>query len=391
MGLAVIYVKVAAPKDWTLFYDTGSLLVSGRTSELYPGVTPGYPFMYPPPFVWHVGWLGLLSPGAGHVALVVAMIVALGTALLILQCGLDDHGRPLDSWFFVVFSSASCFWMVTAGHIAAWFVLLTSASLLLWKRGREFAAGFVLGLIAIKPHYCIPILGCVVLARAWRVLSGAMAGLVFLVATTIPLGRGVWTSYLEHSFGAAGEIVSTIPAWKQITLLAFWRSVLGDGRPLFVLTATAISMIPCVVLVGLAWIRCQPHQESVPRLFALTVLMLVGCNVYSFHYDGLLLTIAGAVWFLRGREYTSSRRHLAIGVTVFCVYVVQYVQTLFADGGVALAGPLIAIWLIIDAYDLLRAPMSAGGTGFETAHTSDGSGARSACANPARAAPRVSA
>lgn len=355
-ALALIYTPIGAPRDWTLFYDTASLLRVGKVDEIYPGITSGYPFLYPPPFVWHVAWLGMLSPGAAHAALVVAMLVVLGAALWMLHRGLDDERRPLDSWIFVVLSSAGCIWMVTAGHIAAWFVMLLAASMLLWRNERELSAGFVLSLVAIKPNYFVPILLCLLLGRAWRVLGGALGGIALLVLTTVPLGPGVWAGYFEQ-LGAVSGIVSGIPPWKQITLLAFWRSVLGDARPTFVLAATSLSVLPCIFFVGLAWIRCRPSAQTIPRLLAVTVLMLVACNVYSFHYDGLLLAIAGAVWYLRGHEYASARRHLAIGVVILLAFIAQHASAMLVQGGVALTGPLLATWLILDARDLLGGPV----------------------------------
>lgn len=352
--MAAIYTPVAATNDWTLFHDTASLLLAGRRGEIYPGITPGYPFLYPPPFLWHVAWLGLLTPGAAHVALIGAMAVALGAALWMLHRGLDDRARTLDSWIFVVLSSAGCVWTLTAGHIAAWFVLLLTIALLQWRNGKELAAGFVLSLIAIKPHYCIPILLCVLLGRAWRVLGGAVVGLAFLALTTVPLGHEVWARYLEQ-LATVGGTVAEIPPWKQITLLAFWRSVLGDARPLVVAAATLSSVVPCVLLVLLAWIKCRTVPATIPRLLGATVLMLLTCNVYSFHYDALLLTIPGAVWYLRGHEYASARSHLAIGVAISLAYVAQHLSAMVLQSGLALTGPILAAWLVFDARDLLRA------------------------------------
>jgi hypothetical protein len=163
----------------------------------------------------------------------------------------------------------------------------------------------------------------------------------------------VWTSYFTRTFGTAGQVVATTPPWKQITLLAFWRSVIGDARPGLLAIAAVLSVMPCLLLVALAWSKRGRDRAALPRLFALTVLMLVSCNLYSFHYDGLLLTVAGAVWYLRAQGYASERRHLVIGALVFLVYVAQYVPTAFVHGGISATGPLVAAWLMIDALDLL--------------------------------------
>jgi hypothetical protein len=350
-ALAVIYIRAGAPNDWRLFYDTALLLLSGRVDELYPGVTAGYPFLYPPPFVWHVAWLGFLSPIGAHVGLVLVMITALLTALWLLHRGLSDGRRSLDSWIFVVLSSAGWFWMLAAGHIAAWFVLLIALTLLLWTSGQELLAGLAAGLLVIKPHYCIPILLCVLLARAWRVLAGASIAIALLVLSTLPLGADVWTSYFEQ-FSSLRGVVTAIPSWKQITILAFWRSVLGENAQWKVTVAAVLSTAPCIALLSLAWIRLGRKAVAIPRLIALTVLMLLSCNAYAFHYDGLLLTIPGAVWYLRDHEYASAKHHFASGVLIFLAYAAQHASTAYR-GGPALTGPVLAAWLLIDGRDLL--------------------------------------
>jgi hypothetical protein len=82
--------------------------------------------------------------------------------------------------------------------------------------------------------------------------------------------------------------------------------------------------------------------------------MLLSCNVYAFHYDGLLLTISGAVWYLRGDDYESAGAHFATGVVILLAYAAQHASAMLFQGGLALTGPLLAAWLVIDARDLLR-------------------------------------
>ena len=44
-----------------MFHDTARLVLASRSSEIYPGVTEGYPFFYPPYFVPFVAPLGMFS------------------------------------------------------------------------------------------------------------------------------------------------------------------------------------------------------------------------------------------------------------------------------------------------------------------------------------------
>jgi hypothetical protein len=97
--------------------------------------------------------------------------------------------------------------------------------------------------------------------------------------------------------------------------------------------------------------------------------MLLSCNAYAFHYDGLMLTIPGAVWHLRNHEYANAKYHFAAGVLIFLAYAAQHASTLLHQDGLALTGPVLAAWLIVDGRDLLASQFghAARAAGYQAA------------------------
>lgn len=85
-----------------------------------------------------------------------------------------------------------------AGQDVSFVLLLAGASLLLSERGKDYEAGVLLSLCAIKPHLFLLWPVAVLLHRKWRVLAGAAAGGAVLLALSYIAGGPDWPAqYLE--------------------------------------------------------------------------------------------------------------------------------------------------------------------------------------------------
>lgn len=340
-------------KDWVLYHDTATLLLSGRIAEIYPGVTPGFPFFYPPYFLWQVLPLGFVPHTAGYAFVVCAMLLASGAALWTLRAALDDRRGPWDDWLWVVVSSAGFTWMLVVGHISGWYLLLLSLALLAWRRGQPFVAGLVLSLVFTKPHYGLPVLALVALAGGWRVVAGAVTGGALLALSTLPLGWPIWKAWLSVA-SQATSTVAAAPAWKQITLRATWIGLLGPARSSLSTALWLATAVPLLVLAAAAcWrVRAVPGKEG--RILGLGVLASIACSPYAFHYDGLLLALPGLVWYFRPSSYFAPGMRRACGVAIALAYGVQHLDGWILRRGVPLTGVVVAAWLAAEALDLLR-------------------------------------
>lgn len=353
MGLWATQLRGSEAKDWRLYQDTAELLLAGRFGELYPGITPGLPFLYPPFFVWQVAPLGLVPRDAAHACVVAGMLLATAVALWALRTTLDEERRPLERWVWFVLSSAGFTWMLVVGHISGWYLMLLSIALLAWTRGSPLLAGAALSLLLTKPHYGLTILAFVALARGWRVLTAALAGAALLALSTAPLGWRTWTAWATQAEGA-GMVLARAPAWKQITLLGTWLSLLSPGPAVAMWALTAL---PLGGLAAWASWRSGRRGSNRARILGLGVLVSIACAPYGFHYDGLLLSLPALVWYFQPASYRSPRTHTACGVAILVTYVVQHLGGWVLQRGVSLTGAAVAAWLALDSLDLLRAEM----------------------------------
>lgn len=349
MGLWLTPQGRTGPKDWRLYHDTALLLLEGRIGELYPGITPDLPFLYPPFFVWHVAPLGLVPRGAAHSCVAGAMLLATALALWALRTALDGQRGPVDRWVWVVLSSAGFTWMLVVGHISAWYLMLLAVALLAWTRGFELLAGLALSLLLTKPHYGLTILVFVALARAWRVLAGAAVGAALLALTTAPLGLATWGAWTAQA-GSAASVIARAPAWKQITLLGAGLSLLP---PSTATAAWAVTVIPLAALAVLASWRAGAISGNRPRILGLAVLVSTSCAPYGFHYDALLLALPGLVWHFQPSSFRTRHAHPWCGLAILVTYVVQHLGGWVLQRGVPLTGVAVAAWLVVDALDLL--------------------------------------
>jgi hypothetical protein len=339
--------------DWWMFHDTARLLVTGRVREIYPGVTENLPFFYPPYFALLLAPLGLMSRSRGYLVCVLGMSAAGVAALEMLRRVLRADGRGYFVGVLVVLSSASWNTMFFLGHLSAAYVLLLTAGLFLWVRGRALAAGAVLSLMMLKPNLGLIFVPLLLIRRQWDALAGWLGGFLLLIAVSLPLGSGIWADYFRCLPTASGAVGALIPMWKQQTLYAFWRTALGTPQSPRVVALWLASIAPLLALTAVAWRRTVVDGERLPRLFGLTVLAMVSCNVYLFLYDGLLLAVPGLVWYGHRGTYRSPACHCICGIALTVVYVWQHLSAWVLHGGWALVGPAVAVWLVADSWDLL--------------------------------------
>jgi len=340
--------------DWVMYQDTARLLLSSRVDLIYPGITEGLPFFYPPYFIWPIAPLGLLTRTWGYVTCALAMVVALASALGLLSRTIPGSWKSFATVLVVVLSSASWTVMLQIGHISAWFLFVLAAGLFLWTRGKNALAGAVLSLMMFKPN-----LGCVfpallLVRRQWTHLAGWICGFALLLLSTLPLGPEIWRDYFRTSRAVASIVTQEIPMWKQQTVYAFWCTVIDTRHSRLILMSWLVSIGPLLGLTILAWLKTNLDSAHLPRLFGLIVLMLVSSNVYLFLYDGLLLALPGVVWYLQKDSFRSALAHRVIGVAILFIYIWQHLSVWVIKGGISLVGPAVAVWLVADACDLLR-------------------------------------
>jgi hypothetical protein len=360
-ALWIAHAADGAQRDWSHFHDTARLVLAGRVNEIYPGHTHGLPFLHPPYFALALVPFGLLSRTAGYFACILSTVLALAGALWLLRRTLQrsaPRSSPGDRSRFavgalIVVGSASWNVMMALGQVSAWYLLILCATLSLWMRGERAWAGAVVALMMLKPNLGA-VFPLIFLARGqWRVLVGWCAGSLVLLLATLPFGLEVWAHYLTFMRSSSG-LIDKIPVWRQHTMRAFWHSFVD--APALLLALWVASALPLVAATGWAWLETALVAKNLPRLFGVTILLLVTCNPYLHHYDTLILAVPGLVWYLDRDSYSSPLLHRVCGGCLLVAYLVQMVSVWLVQGGWSLVGPPLAVWLLADAFDLARRP-----------------------------------
>lgn len=359
--------EVAAQRDWVAFYRTGERIVGGEAAGIYvldfaddrrPEFSDGLPFLYPPFVAWVTIPLGVLSPLAAFLACASAAALAgIASAFFL---GLGFRADRETRLFNILGTVGSAPWnaAVILGHLGATLVLAPVVAILAWTRARPMGAGAVLGVLAAKPNWGMPLLLLLLVGRQWRAAMGFLGTVLLLVIASLPLGPGLWVDWLQTVTRFQALSPDLIPPWRQATLLASLRDLSGHpATSLGLRSGWALVSVPLVLGVGAAWHRFGRTTALLPRLVGVALLAVLVTNPYAYFYDALFLLPAASVLWSQPDLYTSRRIvRWARGWTLL-VFGWMYVQYfLLMERAPSLVGLMLAVWLILELIDLGRRP-----------------------------------
>ena len=149
------------------------------------------------------------------------------------------------------------------------------------------------------------------------------------------------------------------PIEKQITMLAFLRVASGglDGSSaiwiLWLVVAVALGAASAVV-----WRRADAETPIV-RLVGMAALAIVALSPRLYFYDGLVVAVPAAAWYLGRSGYTYRWVRRLEGL---CLLSITVVTAVFfpRPSVVTIFGPLAGIWLLLEAVDLSAGQRAAG-------------------------------
>lgn len=206
------------------------------------------------------------------------------TALIIFTC------LTLGSflWFVIRFSkecpdltilaafSIPMFLNINGGADVALLLPLVGAFILLSRRGRDFAAGFVLAFCAIKFHLFVFVPLLLLFKKRWRMLAGASTGTALLALIGGISLLGPWLNVIFS------PLITGMPIWKLCPApnIHGLVTVLGGGAPIEFLLAG-------LVILFFVW-ACF-RTDNFELLLALSLICGLLVSFHSFAYDDLLL------------------------------------------------------------------------------------------------------
>lgn len=346
----VVDPSAVRERDWSTLYEVAKSFVAGNWSAIYVdrALSDGTNFFRYPPFVlYFIAPLAALPPMAAY-ALVCATQLLATIAVLWL---LFRIRKPRDPELNVaaVFGSAAMSHVIVSGQNSALLALAIAAATYFWAFERNVLAGVCVGLLACKPNW-LPIFGLAVLWRGgWRAGLASAATGAALAVTTLPLGIGLWRDFFTVTT-RAGEIGTRYSLYKEITLLASLRSVLGWGM------LTTIVWAAVLIALAVLAIRALRDGRPIGRSIALVAVFAVIANPYVSFYDGFVLVVPATLWFSH-RDAYSNRAWWIVGgwIAAYWVwdmavfYYASHVPA-FRNPRISAAGFLLAGWFVSEAF-----------------------------------------
>jgi hypothetical protein len=247
------------PTDLAVFWVVGDLVRSGMGVSAYQAEVlreglwslfgsdiGGMYWLYPPPALALVPVLALVPYGVSYALFTVG---SMGVFLASLSRIVPERWH-MGLW--LVFPAATVNWSFgQAGLLLA--ALMTVAAVELDRRPR--LSGSCVGLLLLKPHLGLIILGALFCGRRWRALAAALATASLMVLASVGLfGAEAWAAWFEQvqlgmSMGRAADL-------RVYDAVAVQASALTFGlTPLVVQTAQLLSTIGVIGVVAWVWWR----------------------------------------------------------------------------------------------------------------------------------------
>ncbi|MEE9208408.1 MAG: glycosyltransferase family 87 protein [Gemmatimonadota bacterium] len=334
-------------RDWYVGWSAARGFLDAGTEGLYStDFSTGYFWLYPPYTLYAWVPVALLAPAVAYGLLMTIVIGATAAALILLRRSLPADGR-FDTFALAVFASSAFISVFVMAQNSALILLLVAGALWALKQDREILAGLLIGLLGFKPNWVLGFVLWLAVTRRWRTL-GTTAGVgALMLASTFPMGWGVWDAFLTSSEGWRAVVMTTdaYPLNKLITTHAFFQSVLGldstAGHWVWLLTEAAI-LVACLRV----WLR----RDSVAQQVAVTVLAAVSANIYTNFYDSLVLAVPAAVWWMSRSRYKAGAWK-GIGVVICAAWLLLWISiyTPLWPGQHSLVGACVLAWLMLEA------------------------------------------
>ncbi|MCZ6507712.1 MAG: glycosyltransferase 87 family protein, partial [Acidobacteria bacterium] len=168
---------------------------------------------------------------------------------------------------------------------------LLTGTVLLWRR-HELAAGLLLGLLAFKPQYALPLLDLAVLRVQRSIyLGSAMTLSALALSSGLAFGFGRWLEF----FRVVGQTNPTVPFMVNWMGLA-WR--VSPGNPMIEQLAIPVYLSVIALFLGGVW-KFRNHS-SVESQLSLAVALTLVASPNTHPYDLLVLT--PALFYVGGRR-----------------------------------------------------------------------------------------
>jgi alpha-1,2-mannosyltransferase len=339
--------------DFSSFYAAGSLVLEGRTSDVYDMAlhyareqqvfgpsTPYYAWLYPPIFLLIATPLALMPY---PVALAVWQVGTFGLYLLVIGMivrGLRRSTAAIGhSWLLVAAAFPAVFINFAHGQNGFLTASLFGSALVALPT-RPIVAGILFGLLAYKPQFALVIPIALLAAGYWRTIAAAAITVMVLVAATAFLfGFDVWAAFAATA-GVSRKLLlenGEVGFEKLQSVFAATRLV-GGGVPLAYAAQGTISV---AVIGATAWAwhsRLDDAQKS-----TILILATLLASPHVLDYD--LTILAPALAFIAVTGLTHGFRDYDISLLA-----IAWVVPLIARGVAGLTSIPLGLIVVLTLY-----------------------------------------
>ncbi len=310
-----------------------------------------FPMVYPPFFYYLVSPFSLMSYRAAvFVWAVFSTLWLIATGVLVFR--FFPEGRQVFKIWFV---GASIFgpWLacLNMGQKSSLFLFLFTGTFLLLHQRREFWAGVLFGLVAIKPQLGIVVGGAMLLKRRWSFVAGAAISISLLVGLSWVREPSLWRDYGEV-VAHMGDYIQT-GGYRLTDSHSLWAAV---QLAIPGLNPSLVKWIALLLAVGILVLLIRamrgPFDVSSGRFqiqFSVWLLatVLLSPHFYSYDLTILLLPLILILVNFKSRPSSAHKRWvmgLAFGLYAFAGSFSMFAAMIRWQPSLLVLGGLI--WLL---------------------------------------------
>lgn len=283
--------------DWTAFDNAASRLLGGeQIYRPWDSETESLPYLYPPYALWLALPLGLVGFLGSYVLAAGSALAALLGGISLLRRVAERGGVPaersisISTGVIAACTTGTAFSSVLIGQYSGLYVLALGLGLWLFVNDRQALAGIALAILVLKPNIAVALIVVLAWSRSWRALAGFGVGAAGALASTIPLGLGVWSGFFANVQQMADlQATGIVPTNKMITFTSTVSELTGTADTSLLAIGSWLAFTAVVGVATLVVWAPKRFAESPQRAFAIWAIFVIIANPRMFFYDGTLV------------------------------------------------------------------------------------------------------
>lgn len=210
---------------------------------------------------------------------------------------LSKKGYRLPFVWCLVLLFPGCIVSMSLGQNAAFSLSLLAWGWLLAKRGHDWSAGMVWGILVYKPVWLVAFFTVPVLSRRWTMAAAMAASSLLFVLLSLPfVGTQSWLNWLRLA-PEAFETYRNDPTWirhsRDLLSLPYQWSLATASAWNSILAAAGWSLLGAVMLTTFSVALCRPRSMTDATAAGCCFILLgawLSC-IHFMHYDVLLAAL----------------------------------------------------------------------------------------------------